>query len=42
MITENSIFLTLRGVAQLVARDVWEQDTCEDVPAGKRRSYGKL
>ena len=24
---KNSIFFTLRGVAQLVARDVWEQDT---------------
>ena len=30
-----------RGVAQLVARDVWEQDTGGDAPAGKRALRAK-
>ena len=34
---KNSIFFTLRGVAQLVARDVWEQDTAPKASRSKKR-----
>ena len=36
-LTKNRIKITHRGVAQLVARDVWEQDTDHTLRENKKR-----